>query len=267
MKKVKQKRDKANFLTAQKREELNDAIIEMYRKGDNVKDVEKYLISLGREKQMRHDIYYANDKIKQQSIQERESLINTHVKRYEKLFEENFEKTIDDFSHVPPEMRKYMLIDSLVIAMDALVAKEKVMGLHSKTFRVQLNNFYKKKIIAQYNFDKQNFEDLVRLKELLAKMKTTDLPSLLKEGYSADLEAETKAAKTIDVDYVEVNDKAMEKIKETTTLPVQPSKPPQEIIESITDKIIKEDLKKHDPNRLSFLDKLNKITKNGNGKH
>lgn len=240
----------------------NESIIAIYTKGGNVDDVEDYLKSIGRSKHIRKDIWNANLQVKEEAKLERDALIQTHVRRYERMFEEHFNKTIDDFAYVPIHMRKYMLIDSLIIAMDALIAKEKVLGLHTKQFRVQLNNFFKKKIVAQYNFHNQNLDDLVRLKYLLAKMKTDEVPV---EQYFDDLENETKEAKTIDTDFVEINDKVSDKIKETVKLNKNGNGIPKEIIQDITEKIYKEDLKKHDPQRQDFMQKLKKL--NGNGKH
>jgi hypothetical protein len=243
-----------------KTKKLNEAIIEIYRKGGRIEEIEKYLQSIGRLKNIRHDIWNANAQIKEEAKLERDSLIQVHVKRYEKIFRDNFNKTEDDFAQMPVHIRRYMLIDSLMIAMDALIAKEKVLGLHTKQFRVQLNNFFKKKIIAQYNFNNQNFEDLVRLKQLLEKMKTDDVPQ---QQYFDDLEEETKEAKTIDVNHIEINAKNANKIKETTTINTNGRGTSREIVEDITEKIIQNDIKNNDPKRNLFLEKLKKL----NGKH
>ena len=208
------------------------------------------------------EIWMANAQVKDDAKLERDSLIQTHVKRYEKLFNSHFNKTVEDFAHLPGHIRKYMVIDSLVIAMDALIAKEKVLGLHTRQFRVQLNNFFKKKIVAQYNFGQQEFQDLVRLKELLAKMKTEEQPNV---EYFDDLADETKDANIIDVDHIEVNVEASNKIKETTKINKHGNGTPSEIVESLTQKIMKEDLKQHSPDRMSFMEKLKLL--NGNGKN
>lgn len=237
-------------------------VISIYKKGGNIKDAEEYLTSIGRQSSIRNDIWQINNIIKRNSIEERETLINTHVKRYERMFDEHFSKTENDFAHLPAKYRKFMLIDSLVIAMDALIAKEKVLGLHSRQFRVQLNNFFKKKIVAQYNFNSQDLNDLIRLKQLLAKMKETDQVVIQNE----DLETETKSA-TIDIDHIEVNTAVSNKIKETVTINKNGNDTPKQIVQNITDKIVSEDLKKHDPNRQSFLEKLKGLNTNGkNGK-
>jgi hypothetical protein len=241
---------------------IYDHIISIYKKGGNINDAEEYLKSLGRHKSIRSDIWQVNNIIKRNSIEERETLINTHVKRYEKMFDEHFSKTENDFAHLPPKYRKFMLIDSLIIAMDALIAKEKVLGLHSRQFRVQLNNFFKKKIVAQYNFNNQDINDLIRLKQLLAKMKETDQAVVQND----DLENETKSA-TIDIDHIEVNTEVSNKIKETVTVNKNGNFTPKQIVQDITDKIVKEDLKKHDPHRQLFLEKLKGLNTNGkNGK-
>lgn len=235
--------------------ERNRHIIDIYKKGGNTVDVEKYLKSIGREKDIRMDIYLANAQIKEEAKAERDSLIQTHVKRYEKLFNDHISKTLDDFKHLMPNIAKFMLVDSYIIAMDALVAKEKVLGLHTKRFRVQLNNFFKKRIVSQYNFNQQEFKDLVRLNELLSKMKSEESP--IKEFFD-DLGEETKLSNTIDIDHVEVNTQVSEKIKEEVKInsTINSNKTS---LENITDRILKEDLKKNDKKRSSFLDKLKKI--------
>lgn len=240
---------------AAERNILNKEIIAIYKKGGNVNDIETYLKSINREKTIRQDIFQANLVIKEEAKLERESLINIHIKRYEQLFEENIEKRISDFIHIPQHLRKYALIDCYVIAMDALIAKERVLGLHTRSFRVQMNNFFKKKIVSQYNFNQQNFNDLIRLKELLDKMKTTET---IVVSNDADFELREES-KTIDVSHVEVNTQVSDKIKEELKVNIDTVKQPKEIVTSITQKIIKEDIKKSDPKRKSFLEKLKKI--------
>ena len=233
------------------RDELNKSIIDIYKQGGSTEDVEKYLKSIGREKTIRSDIYNANLIVKDNAKLERDSLIQVHVKRYERLFQNNYNKKVSDFPCLEPHIAKYLVVDSLMIALDALVAKEKVLGLHTKNFRVQLNNFFKKKILAQYNFASIDFNLLVRLKELLAKMKQEEAPAI---EYFNDLEDETKEAKTIDVDHIVVNDRVSALIKEEVKLPIV--KNGKLALESIKDKILAEDLKKNDPKRKSFMVKL-----------
>lgn len=235
---------------------INDGIIDIYKKGGNTAEVEKYLKSIGREKNIRHDIFVANLQIKERAKEEREILVNTHVKRYEEMFDENISKTLDSHKHLRMHIRRYALIDNYVIAMDALVAKERVLGLHTRQFRMQMNNFFKKRIVAQYNFGQQKLEDLIRLKELLEKMKDNaqhyvEIP--------IDLEEEIKVANVIDIDHVEVNVDKVSKIKQEVKIKKQVIEEySAETIENLKEKIFKEDLKKHDPKRKSFLDKLKK---------
>jgi hypothetical protein len=234
--------------------ELNNTIIEIYKKGGNTFDVEKYLKSIGREKSSRIDIYLANAQIKEEAKLERDSLILVHTKRYEELFNNHFNKTIGSFVHLQPNIAKFMLVDSYIIAMDALIAKEKVLGLHTKRFRLQLNNFFKKKIVSQYNFSQQEFKDLVRLNELLLKMRSDEAPI-----YNFENDVIDDANNTIlDVGHIIVNDQVSNKIKEEINIK-QDITNDKSSLENITDKILKEDLKNNDKKRNSFLDKLKKI--------
>ena len=243
--------------TKEERENLTNKIISIYRDGGNTEDIEEYLKSIGREKNMRHDIFTANLEIKKFSKEERESLINTHVKRYEKLYNENKNKTVKDFPGMPSQVAKYLVIDSLVIALDALVAKERVMGLHTKTFRVQLNNFFKKKIVKNYNFNSHDLNDLIRLKQLLEKMRKNKPEETQQIEELADVKAEIEA---IDVDYVEVNTQVSDKIKETVTVKKDIiEKTGGEVLESLKEKIIKKDLEKVNTKKKSLLDKINKM--------
>ena len=242
----------------EKHEAITKKIISIYRDGGNTEDIEEYLKSIGREKQMRYDIYAANLEIKKFSKEERESLINTHVKRYEKLYNDNKDKDIDDFPKtLPGHIRKYMVIDSLVIALDALVAKERVMGLHTKTFRVQLNNFFKKKIVKNYNFNSHDLNDLIRLKQLLEKMRKNKPEETQQIEELADVKAEIEA---IDVDYVEVNTQVSDKIKETVVVKKEVvERSGGEVLESLKEKIINKDLEKVNVKKKSLLDKINKM--------
>lgn len=239
-------------------EQLDLRIIDIYKDGGNVKDVENYLTSIGREKSIRSDIFSANQKINADAKKEREVLINTHVKRYQKMFNDNISKIFDspEIARFPANIRKFALIDSYMIALDALIAKEKVLGLHTKQFRIQLNNFFKKRIVAQYDFNGQDFNDLIRLKYLLDKMKLRDTNVV---QYFDDLAEETKDAQKIqDADYIIINDSVSDKIKEKIT-PIPRDTDQKLLVEEIKEKIIKEDLKKHDHNRNKLLDKLKKL--------
>lgn len=265
------KNDKSKYITkkvkeqSENRDNLNKEIIDIYRKGGSTQDVEKYLISIGR-KDIKGDINLANVLIKDIAKEERDILINTHVKRYEKIFEENISKTLDDFAYAKPHVARFLLIDSYFIAMEALVAKERVLGLHTKHFRVQLNNFFKKKIVKKYNFAQQDFNDLIRLKELLEKMKTTEREDF-QVVQNIDLEEESNKVETIDAEFVEVNVENASKIKEVVKPNAKKSvtKESGDVLYSLREKLFNQDKKNHDPQRKSLLDKLNKISKNGKG--
>jgi len=239
------------------RDNITNKIISIYKDGGNTEDIEEYLKSIGREKQMRQDIFNANLVVKRRSKEERESLINTHVKRYEKLYRDNKNKTVKDFPGLPGHIAKYLVIDSLVISLDALVAKERVMGLHTKRFRVQLNSFFKKKIVKSYNFNSHDLDDLIRLKQLLEKMRKNKPDETQQIEELADVKAELK---TIDVDYVEVNTEVSDKIKETVEIKKETIERQEgEVLENLTQNILKKDLEKTNTKKKSLLSKINKM--------
>lgn len=238
------------------RAELNQKIIHILKTGGNTRSVENYLKSINREKSMRADIHSAYIEINESARIERETLISTHVKRYEKIYNDNIKKTLDDFAHLPEWLQRHNLISCFEIALDSLVAKEKVLGLHTRTFRIQLNNFYKKKIVSLYNFNNQNFEDLTRLKFLLDKMRTSDMMETI---IVSDLEADLSNKQTIDTDYVEINEEASSKIKEKVTSNEIEILDPKIVLESLKEKIIIKDIGKADKNKKNFLKKLDEL--------
>lgn len=248
------KKDNSIFKT---RVDLNKAIIDIYRKGGNSSDVEAFLKENGREKTVRQDIFNANIQIKEEARLERESLIRVHVKRYSKIFEENFNKKLSDFSHLPENIRRFALLDRYSIAMSALVAKEKVLGLHSKQFRFQLNNYFRKKVVSNFGFNSSKLDDLVLLLKLINKMKTNvDLQVFSQYD---DLSEEIKTIFTTKTeDEVQTNETSVSKIKEEIK-PILESENKADTVLAIQQKIVENDLKSHNPARKNLLDKLKNL--------
>lgn len=242
------------------RDVLSDEVVKLYEKGFATSDVDKYLIDKYKLTiaTIRQIIHIANDKIKARAKKEREILINTHVSRYENIYEEHIKKNIDDFSQLPVYARRHALADCYSVAMDCLLAKERVIGLHNKKFRVQMNNFYNSKEDAvKYNFNEQKFEDLLELKKLLLKMKNHNIKKqIIYDDIQADISNLTDNEKIIDIDYVEVNDVNANKIKETLKDKLIVEDQNKVVIENLKEKLFKEDIKSHDKNTLRFLQKL-----------
>lgn len=123
------------------------------------------------DKKINESIKVAKNLIQKEYEEERDLLVDLHILRYEEMYYVNLEPNLN---HIPPMYRKNTLAEHLVLAMETLSAKEKVLGMHSNEFRIKLNNFYvnnKIKSDPSYDLSKLNIDDLLTFLELINKTK------------------------------------------------------------------------------------------------
>lgn len=101
---------------------------------------------------------------------EKENLIQIHVNRYENMYLRLKDKKIskDSKNYLRYEVFKYLQMISL------LQAKEKILGIHSRIFKVQLNNYYqakKIKALPDLDFTQLTIDEKKQLISLFDKCK------------------------------------------------------------------------------------------------
>lgn len=100
---------------------------------------------------------------------EKINLVSLHINRYEDLFKQVKNK---DFSRIKPERQWQAQIDQHLELVSILQSKEKIIGVHSKTFKVRLNNFYEKKKLVKlsdFNLEKLTVSEKIELLGLFDK--------------------------------------------------------------------------------------------------
>lgn len=109
------------------------------------------------------------------SFEENKSyIIGLHLKRYDQLYNKHIQ-----LAHGKPGLKlRFKRMEHYVVAMDSLLAKEKLLGLHSKKYNIQLNNFIGRDKIkgdrSGYNFSQLTTEELVELVELMNLCKSSN---------------------------------------------------------------------------------------------
>jgi hypothetical protein len=151
-------------------------ITELYRQG-------KTLVEIRKEIQEKHpslknsDLQKYTSKAKQiirdEFEEEKKYIVETHILRYNDIYDKNVNRKINTNKE---HIRKMLKTEFLSTALDALQAKEKLLGLHTKTFKIEINRFFAQKNDInkkQYDFTLLTFEEKKELKNLLnlAKIK------------------------------------------------------------------------------------------------
>ena len=102
---------------------------------------------------------------------ERELLIDLHILRYEELFDKAMNP---DLTQIHPKYHDMIMTESLSAAADLLSQKEKILGMHTAGFKVQVNNFLqqkKKKRFEIINIELMSFEDQVEMLKIIESIK------------------------------------------------------------------------------------------------
>ena len=159
----------------------------------------------------------ANVLIVQNFEADKSYLIGLHLRRYDSTHNKHMASasSLVGFKH------KYKRIEHYILAMDSLVAKERLLGLHSKKYNIQLNNFVNRdKVDADgngYNFDQLTTKELIELTELIAATKAVgnDGPEI--ELFNEALVQTTKIVQDVieeieDIDHEEIEVSPLAKV-------------------------------------------------------
>jgi len=108
------------------------------------------------------------ERVRKEVSSNREFLIDIHTLRYEELYAQCIDP---DLTNVPLDQKKYVLAESYLSAIDTLVQKEKMLGMYSPTFKVQIVTASKrKKVVAGgLSFDGLTSSEKIELLRLIEK--------------------------------------------------------------------------------------------------
>lgn len=222
-----------------------------------------------------------NKIITEEFATQRLSLIGSHSKRYESIYTRNvnFNPNQRRYNRLPDFIKKQMHCDHLMIAMQALLAKEKLFGMHSKTYKVQVNNFYKeqeKRNKPKIGFKSLTLAELIELKEIVQSIKVQDntMPrtdTFIRPSFEDEIYNLSKMNLQVNMEEAqyEILQSPLKQIEETNRLKEQydeETKEAPKILEDLHEKIqetTKNELKHLDDDTLNKLLKLKEKKPNG----
>lgn len=148
---------------------LIDEVIQLYKDGYRRTEILDIYIEKGYSSDYITAVLdKAGQKITADFESEKSYLIGLHIKRYD----ENYNSHMANAEMLIGPKMKWKRVDHYVLAMNSLVAKETLLGLHTKKYNIQLNNFMNKDrgdlALQGYGFENLTTEELI---ELLALMK------------------------------------------------------------------------------------------------
>lgn len=156
---------------------------------------------------------------------ERGDVIVLHVARYNKTID--YLRSIDIFLDQDSEKYIERKTRYLHLLLDTLYAKEKILGIHKKSFRLEINNeldiererVKNNDVLKTLNLDLLTFEEQVELLELINKTKVGDSELM------GVIEVDRSEEKTVDIDHEEIKDQPanIEKVKhiKSSSLPTE----------------------------------------------
>ena len=113
--------------------------------------------------------------VRKQYDLERDFLVDVHCLRYEELYDKALNP---DLSSTPPEFRKMVLAESYLNALETLVQKEKLLGIHTKMFKVHIQTYLlhkKQKQAEKLNFDRLTLTEKTDLLKLIEMTRTSNV--------------------------------------------------------------------------------------------
>lgn len=113
----------------------------------------------------------ANTLIRKEFEQEKSLLLDLHLLRYEEIFLENLNLNVDE---IPAGYRKAMKCESLITAMDTLFQKERLLGVHTKTFKLRANSSVLERKDTEFDMTILSKGERLEVFELLSKAKSIE---------------------------------------------------------------------------------------------
>jgi len=115
--------------------------------------------------------------------EEKINIISLHLSRYEVMFKELDKLKYD---HIKKwEWRLKLETKKLSDMLNVMYSKEKLLGIHNKTFKIRLNNFFEKRKASttpDVNFDLLKQEERIELLNLFDKCKKVDQAPISIQG-------------------------------------------------------------------------------------
>ncbi len=137
------------------------------------------------DKQVYDAINRAKVTVKKHYDSENTRMVNLHILRYEDFFKDNINP---DLSKVLPAYRKQVLADKFNVAMESLLAKEKMLGIHTKTFKIKYSNYISTQRQVNkkdFDFKKLTIKERFKLLEIIEKSevrKNDDIKPIIKQA-------------------------------------------------------------------------------------
>ena len=169
-------------------------MVKQIKAGTSLMDMKNEYVNSGRltNYKFKSLIQQANKKIKERAAEVKDNILDYHMSRYEKIYEENFNVTNDikELDEIPERsMRLYssgndfrLIQYKLGLAFDSLKSKEKLLGLHKPDVRVivsETNVTIESGMAASdmrgFNTDRLSIDELFELRELLDKCRNENI--------------------------------------------------------------------------------------------
>ncbi len=181
-----------------------ETVIELYYKGYSRETTYEYLIKhLGLKPTNANGVLdSALRKIRDEIDSDRLYIFNLHIKRYDEISEYCENIKVSNPNDIFQVNKKY---DALLTHLECLVQKERLLGFHTKTFKVKFKDYLKGKEKEKNNYDFS---------------KLTDDEMLIINSYLSEEQFD---------EHIEVDDEIMNVKKETTKQDVEPSSLQNEI--------------------------------------
>lgn len=112
----------------------------------------------------------ANSIVRKDFDLERSYLLDVHLIRYEKLYNDNFKP---DLEYVPVGYRKAVMCEHHITAMETLFQKEKLLGVHTKKFKLHANKSVLQRADTDFDFTKLTSNERLELFGYLNKARVT----------------------------------------------------------------------------------------------
>ena len=171
------KQDNPNYNTCLRDQDKIDKVLAWYKSGAKTREVKKKLeeqYSIKRPQALEQISGDAKKKLAIEFEEEKNNLIDLHILRYNRIYEDKIDI---DPNTVAPHIRDIVLGESYETALNALIQKEKLLGFHTKNFKLEVNNFFtKKKTLEapQFDFTTLSFKEKKELRELLSLIRKKD---------------------------------------------------------------------------------------------
>jgi len=114
----------------------------------------------------------ANTLIRREFESEKSLLLDLHLLRYEEIYLENISI---DLEEVPAGYRKALKCEHTITAMETLFQKERLLGVHTKTFKIKANESVLQNKTVEFDITILNSNERLEILGLLNKAKAVEV--------------------------------------------------------------------------------------------